>query len=220
MQTKQKERGVAALKLALNKAGGVNALSNALAITHGAVSQWEVVPAKRVLAVAAITGISPADLRPDLYPDPVTLAGMTPCPMCDQALSWDDDQLVYICTPCVKAYSVERMLAHNHFKACEDERRNTYRVSVESEEGKAVIEVYAHDTKDLASKIAEEGWGGEGFKVSWRLIKEVPPPVHDHRFTVPDGHGKVVGRCPQCRISIGASTLTGARALLKSKCDG
>lgn len=206
--------------LAIAKIGGVNATAEALAITHGAVSQWEVVPAKRVLAIAALTGISPADLRPDLYPDPITITEGVPCPVCDDPLSWDDDQLVYICTPCVKAYSVERILAHNHHKACENERRNTYRVTVENGDDRAVLEIYAHDTKDLATKIAEEGWIGSDFRVSWKIVDRGQPPIHDHRFTVPESTGKVVGRCPQCKISVGASTLTGARVALERKCEG
>lgn len=42
------------------------ALAKALGITPGAVSQWDRVPAEHVFRVAAITGISVADLRPDM----------------------------------------------------------------------------------------------------------------------------------------------------------
>ena len=40
----------------------------ALGISPAAVGQWRRVPAERVIAVEAITGISRAELRPDLYP--------------------------------------------------------------------------------------------------------------------------------------------------------
>ena len=54
------------------KAGGVVALSKALGLSRGAVSQWCVVPSDRVLAVCAATGwaVTPHELRPDLYPNP------------------------------------------------------------------------------------------------------------------------------------------------------
>lgn len=43
-------------------------VARALKITHGAVSQWKRVPAERVIAVEALTGIARERLRPDLYP--------------------------------------------------------------------------------------------------------------------------------------------------------
>lgn len=36
-------------------------------ITHGAISQWDRVPAERVLAVSRLTGIPPEELRPDIF---------------------------------------------------------------------------------------------------------------------------------------------------------
>lgn len=42
-------------------------VARALGITHGAVSQWRRVPAGRVIAVEALTGIPRERLRPDLY---------------------------------------------------------------------------------------------------------------------------------------------------------
>ena len=52
--------------------GGVVALSKALGLSRGAVSQWEVVPADRVLAVCALAEwrITPHQVRSDLYPNP------------------------------------------------------------------------------------------------------------------------------------------------------
>jgi DNA-binding transcriptional regulator YdaS (Cro superfamily) len=43
-------------------------LAKELRITHGAVFQWDRVPAERVLEVERVTGIPREELRPDLYP--------------------------------------------------------------------------------------------------------------------------------------------------------
>lgn len=43
-------------------------LAVALGITRGAVAKWKRVPAERVLAVEAYSGISRHLLRPDIYP--------------------------------------------------------------------------------------------------------------------------------------------------------
>lgn len=57
-----------ALKTAIEKAGGATKLAKALGnITSQAISQWEVCPVGRVLAVEAATGVSRYDLRPDIY---------------------------------------------------------------------------------------------------------------------------------------------------------
>lgn len=45
-------------------------LANELQITRGAVSQWDRVPAERVLEVSRITGLSPNILRPDIFGEP------------------------------------------------------------------------------------------------------------------------------------------------------
>lgn len=42
-------------------------LADALTITSGALSQWKQVPADRVIAVEAVTGISRHELRPDVF---------------------------------------------------------------------------------------------------------------------------------------------------------
>lgn len=49
-------------------AGGTTALANKLGISKQAVSMWEKIPAERVIAIEAATGISREELRPDLYP--------------------------------------------------------------------------------------------------------------------------------------------------------
>ncbi len=56
------------LQEAVRKAGSVTALARALGVAPQAISQWGRVPAERVLAVEAATGVSRHDLRPDIYP--------------------------------------------------------------------------------------------------------------------------------------------------------
>jgi TorA maturation chaperone TorD len=48
-------------------AGGVGALARKIGISQPSVSNWSRVPAERVLAVEAATGVDRAMLRPDLY---------------------------------------------------------------------------------------------------------------------------------------------------------
>lgn len=43
-------------------------LAKRLGIKPQAITQWDEVPAKQVGKVAAITGITPQELRPDLFP--------------------------------------------------------------------------------------------------------------------------------------------------------
>jgi TorA maturation chaperone TorD len=52
---------------AIRAAGGVGALARKLGIAQPSVSNWTRVPAERVVAVEAVTGIGRALLRPDLY---------------------------------------------------------------------------------------------------------------------------------------------------------
>jgi TorA maturation chaperone TorD len=53
---------------AIRAAGGIGSLARALGISQPAVSNWQKIPAERVLAVEGLTGISRSVLRPDLYP--------------------------------------------------------------------------------------------------------------------------------------------------------
>lgn len=52
---------------AINAVGGVSELARQLGISQPSVSNWERVPAERVIAVETATGISRVALRPDLY---------------------------------------------------------------------------------------------------------------------------------------------------------
>jgi len=61
-----RDRGVA---LAIQAAGGVGPLARKLGISQPSVSAWSRVPAERVAAVEAVTGVSRAELRPDLFLD-------------------------------------------------------------------------------------------------------------------------------------------------------
>ncbi len=59
-----------ALEQAISAAGGTAALARAINVTPQAISQWDRVPAERVIAVEEATEgkVSRSDLRPDLYP--------------------------------------------------------------------------------------------------------------------------------------------------------
>jgi TorA maturation chaperone TorD len=55
------------LQEAIRAAGGVTELARRIGIAQPSVSNWQRVPAERVLAVEAVTGIARTTLRPDLY---------------------------------------------------------------------------------------------------------------------------------------------------------
>lgn len=55
------------LARAIDKAGGVAELARKIGIAQPSVSNWNRVPAQRVIAVEAATGISRRELRPDLF---------------------------------------------------------------------------------------------------------------------------------------------------------
>jgi TorA maturation chaperone TorD len=57
------------LSEAIKAAGGVGALAQKIGISQPSVSNWNRVPAERVVAIEAATGIPRAVLRPDLYGD-------------------------------------------------------------------------------------------------------------------------------------------------------
>lgn len=66
-------KAVTPLDKAKNAVGGSTELARAIGgLTPQAISQWEVVPANRVLKVEEVTGISRHELRPDIFgPAPV-----------------------------------------------------------------------------------------------------------------------------------------------------
>jgi TorA maturation chaperone TorD len=57
----------AGLDRAIDAAGGVAELARKIGIAQPSVSNWSRVPAQRVIAVEAATGVSRKQLRPDLY---------------------------------------------------------------------------------------------------------------------------------------------------------
>lgn len=59
----------AGLRAAIESAGGVSELARRVGISQPSVSNWDKVPADRVLAVETATGVSRVQLRPDLYSD-------------------------------------------------------------------------------------------------------------------------------------------------------
>jgi TorA maturation chaperone TorD len=60
------------LEEAIRAAGGITELARRIGISQPSVSNWERVPAERVLAVEAATQVGRAVLRPDLYEDSAT----------------------------------------------------------------------------------------------------------------------------------------------------
>lgn len=65
----------AGLELAIDAAGGVAQLARKIGIAQPSVSSWNTVPAQRVIAVEAATGVSRKVLRPDLYSEPAVTDG-------------------------------------------------------------------------------------------------------------------------------------------------
>jgi TorA maturation chaperone TorD len=55
------------LSEAIRAAGGVRQLARQIGISQPSVSNWVRIPAERVVSVEAVTGVSRAVLRPDLY---------------------------------------------------------------------------------------------------------------------------------------------------------
>jgi TorA maturation chaperone TorD len=63
------------LNEAIRAAGGVSELARRIGISQPSVSNWNRVPAERVLEVEAATGVERVVLRPDLYGERKKLAG-------------------------------------------------------------------------------------------------------------------------------------------------
>lgn len=62
------------LNAAIRSAGGVSQLARQIGISQPSVSNWNRIPAERVIAVEAATGINRAVLRPDLYGEQVMVS--------------------------------------------------------------------------------------------------------------------------------------------------
>ena len=65
---------------AIKAAGSARALAEKLGVSAMSISYWQhrsagMVPAERVIRVFEVTGVTPHELRPDLYPNPTD--GMT-----------------------------------------------------------------------------------------------------------------------------------------------
>jgi len=63
------------LEKAIRAAGGIGVLARKIGISQPSVSNWSRIPAERVIAVEAVTGIDRALLRPDLYMSAEALSG-------------------------------------------------------------------------------------------------------------------------------------------------
>ncbi|QHP80675.1 Rha family transcriptional regulator [Pectobacterium odoriferum] len=64
-----------ALDKAINNAGSATKLAELLGISSMAISHWKrrhegAIPSNHVLAIYNATGVTPHELRPDLYPNP------------------------------------------------------------------------------------------------------------------------------------------------------
>jgi DNA-binding transcriptional regulator YdaS (Cro superfamily) len=55
---------------AIRVCGSLKAVAKRLGIKSQAISQWQKIPAKRVLALEALTGVSRHVMRPDIYGPP------------------------------------------------------------------------------------------------------------------------------------------------------
>lgn len=63
------------LKKAIGVLGTASQLAEALNVSNMTISQWKnkyngMVPAERVIPIYKVTGVTPHELRPDLYPNP------------------------------------------------------------------------------------------------------------------------------------------------------
>lgn len=55
------------IRTAADRIGGVPRLAERIGVTRQAIYQWREVPVERIADIAAVTGVSRAELRPDLY---------------------------------------------------------------------------------------------------------------------------------------------------------
>ena len=59
-----------AIDKAINKAGTASRLAELLTVSPMTVSHWRNRYEDRVLPIFTVTGVTPHELRPDLYPNP------------------------------------------------------------------------------------------------------------------------------------------------------
>jgi DNA-binding transcriptional regulator YdaS (Cro superfamily) len=69
----------AALNRAIEKIG-LSQLAKVIGVTPQAISQWDKVPPLRVLDVERATGVPRHELRPDMYPPPLSVPAAAPSP--------------------------------------------------------------------------------------------------------------------------------------------
>lgn len=94
-------RSLAALELAIERAGGQSALARAIGKSQGHVWHWVKVakraPAEAVLAIETATGVSRSELRPDVYPSTSIEASdfiVTPAAVEAEEIEIDEDELL------------------------------------------------------------------------------------------------------------------------------
>ncbi|HDT5731162.1 transcriptional regulator [Enterobacter roggenkampii] len=60
------------IELAILRSGSASTLGALIGVSKMAVSLWRRngIPAERVLSIYGVTGVTPHELRPDLYPNP------------------------------------------------------------------------------------------------------------------------------------------------------
>ncbi|MGL3103526.1 transcriptional regulator [Enterobacter asburiae] len=60
------------IELAIFRSGSASTLGALIGVSKMAVSLWrrKGIPAERVLPIYGVTGVTPHELRPDLYPNP------------------------------------------------------------------------------------------------------------------------------------------------------
>jgi DNA-binding transcriptional regulator YdaS (Cro superfamily) len=64
----RRERSDKGLSAAIDRAESMTRLAESVGVSLSALSQWNRVPAERVLRVEQATGVPRHKLRPDLYP--------------------------------------------------------------------------------------------------------------------------------------------------------
>lgn len=60
------------IELAILRSGSASGLGALIGVSKMAVSLWrrKGIPTERVLSIYGVTGVTPHELRPDLYPNP------------------------------------------------------------------------------------------------------------------------------------------------------